>query len=453
MRSSARRSLSTGPGGTEARMSRSRSRSRKPGREEQYEQERWDELDRTRVSTIPAAAEEDEEDAREFDPRVDTEFRTPQELAAAERRTPQLEKSIRPSTSRIPLAKSPSVPLPQDVVDRDSPLPRSRHGSGAYNGSGNWDDMQYARRARSNSIGSQVLLDDGENATPPRPGSAHGEYSSPQKAKVPSKTPTSGARKASAANGTGRARSGSMKNGTNPPNNTNGSASRTTSAAQRPVSRGNHKSRPSTSGHAPPEGEPPWLAGMYKPDPRLPPDQQIIPTHAKRMRQEAWANEESRGGRGGRSDGPTVFDREGRPLNEEGWPVNPGSYSTRHGGAGGGAEWPLPSPNATSPGAAASEKEVARHPSPPLSLTPSRPGTSGGYKITPTIVNSPPQQTGIQKAGSPPLQQGQGQGQQGLGIHATATGPGADVEKAGMAGGDAGSGKSRKKGCGCCVVM
>ncbi|KAK4693694.1 hypothetical protein P7C71_g3755, partial [Lecanoromycetidae sp. Uapishka_2] len=27
---------------------------------------------------------------------------------------------------------------------------------------------------------------------------------------------------------------------------------------------------------------------MYKPDPRLPPDQQLLPTHAKRLQQEQW---------------------------------------------------------------------------------------------------------------------------------------------------------------------
>lgn len=32
-----------------------------------------------------------------------------------------------------------------------------------------------------------------------------------------------------------------------------------------------------------PEGDPPWLATMFKPDPRLPPEQQMLPTHAKRL--------------------------------------------------------------------------------------------------------------------------------------------------------------------------
>ena len=47
---------------------------------------------------------------------------------------------------------------------------------------------------------------------------------------------------------------------------------------------------------------------MYKPDPRLPPDQQIIPTHAKRMQQEQWESE----GRVG-----SMYDTDFRLLNTE----------------------------------------------------------------------------------------------------------------------------------------
>jgi len=44
---------------------------------------------------------------------------------------------------------------------------------------------------------------------------------------------------------------------------------------------------------------------MYKPDPRLPPDQQIIPTHARQMMQQQWEKE-------GKT--PTTYDREFAPL-------------------------------------------------------------------------------------------------------------------------------------------
>ncbi|KAF2834707.1 hypothetical protein M501DRAFT_943657 [Patellaria atrata CBS 101060] len=47
---------------------------------------------------------------------------------------------------------------------------------------------------------------------------------------------------------------------------------------------------------------------MYKPDPRLPPDQQVIPTHAKRMMQEKWEKEGKTG---------STFDKDFRLLNDE----------------------------------------------------------------------------------------------------------------------------------------
>ncbi|KAL7795091.1 hypothetical protein V8C37DRAFT_409025 [Trichoderma ceciliae] len=56
-----------------------------------------------------------------------------------------------------------------------------------------------------------------------------------------------------------------------------------------------------------PEGNPPWLANSYRPDPRLPPDQQIIPTVAKRLQQEKWEQEGTFG---------TAYDKDFRPLND-----------------------------------------------------------------------------------------------------------------------------------------
>jgi hypothetical protein len=44
---------------------------------------------------------------------------------------------------------------------------------------------------------------------------------------------------------------------------------------------------------------------MYKPDPRLPPDQQILPTHAKKLQQEQWQREGKL---------PSAYDRAFEPL-------------------------------------------------------------------------------------------------------------------------------------------
>jgi hypothetical protein len=81
---------------------------------------------------------------------------------------------------------------------------------------------------------------------------------------------------------------------------------------------------------------------MYKPDPRLPPDQQIIPTHAKRMQQEQWENDGKAG---------TIYDRDFRLLNTEelankrSSQIQPIDLEK----AQDNQEWPLPSPTKPSP--------------------------------------------------------------------------------------------------------
>ncbi|KAH6603269.1 hypothetical protein Trco_008044 [Trichoderma cornu-damae] len=55
------------------------------------------------------------------------------------------------------------------------------------------------------------------------------------------------------------------------------------------------------------EGNPPWMVNSYRPDPRLPPDQQLIPTVARRLQQEKWEQEGTFG---------TAYDKDFRPLND-----------------------------------------------------------------------------------------------------------------------------------------
>lgn len=373
-----RRSSNTGAG-AERRSSRSQSRSRKgvPKDEEQEEMPSdaygnaygaHEEYDRKRMSAIPAADEEEH-----YDPNVDYEFRTPQEVAADY----DLRHTIRPSTSRIPVSKASPVPVPSTVVDRDSPLPRSRHGSGA----GTWDEMQYQRKARSGSIGSQAMLDNEDGVkTPPRPGSSHMRSSaenSPPKSRLP--------------------RVGT--NGSQRPGSSHGNKARTASSTTKDrVASNGHKSRPSTSHAYNPEGDPPWISSMYKPDPRLPPDQQMLPTHAKRMMQEQWEREGISG---------TTYDRDLRLVSDEPLP----SPTERN-------KSPVPPPlnlnntrfepqKAPSPSRTPKLEVPSKSPTSPNStnmnawpLTPEserrsdptspRPGTSGGLKLTPTI-QSPPQ--------------------------------------------------------------
>ncbi|KAJ8112289.1 hypothetical protein OPT61_g5308 [Boeremia exigua] len=244
------------------------------------------------VSPIPAA----DEDAM-TDQQYHAWSPTSSEDPAPEMQPPSMRTNhnVRPSTSRIPLPKTSGIPVPAAVADRDAPLPRSRTGSANWNG----DIAAAGARVRSGSIGSQVLLDDimdekklghtRNNSSSASGSSMKQPPRSPVKAKTPGKT-TSAA--------------GSRKTSTT--SRTTSKARQTSGANKRPGTGGNTLSRP-TTGHRP-EGEAPWIATMYKPDPRLPPDQQIIPTHAKRMQQEQWENE----GRVG-----SMYDTDFRLLNTE----------------------------------------------------------------------------------------------------------------------------------------
>lgn len=349
--------------------SNSRSRSQTRHRSRKNSGEVADSLDaddhgthRRMVSTIP-----DEEPVREEQHMWDS--RTSEEVAAEREAwaSRNNHSTPRPGTSRIPIAKSTPAPVPSSFVERDAPLPRSRSGSV------NWGVEGLAERGarvRSGSVSSQVLLNDVAAALEPQaksPAQTTSSKSTPaktpsaQKAKAPAKTPVSGVRKTSTQQ---RSTSTPQTRGRNTSNNT---------SAKRPGTSSGSLSRPVT---ARPEGEAPWIATMYKPDPRLPPDQQIIPTHAKRMQQEQWEQEGKPG---------TIYDREFRPLNtEDAFPnkrasqIQPLDLSIEQPPQN-SPDWPLPSPTKASPE--------------------QRPGTNmksptnegGNYKLTPTIPPTNPQ--------------------------------------------------------------
>lgn len=361
-----RRSMSADPEGSHRRSSRSMSRSgsRRPISHDQNEIVHDEdyaaaypgqhELDRVRASTISAAAVGDMDGA-------DIDNRSPDEPSTGQSHQRHV---LRPSTSRIPIA-TPNMTT-SNTLGRDSPNDtRSRSGSGAW--SSKWDEIR-KEKGRSNSISSNVLLDDAENEriTPPssanKPSSA--DDNSPPKARVPKKRSPSGRRPS---------RPGSSHG--------NKAGARTPSATGR---------RPgSSSGQKYPEGEPPWLSTMYKPDPRLPPDQQMLPTHAKRMMQEQWEKEGKTG---------SIYDRQFNLLNDEqpGKPQPDVPTTPSEGANGPVSSNSVPAPltvfpppttngnNAWSP----TSKGDARSDGKSDSGSP-RPGTSGGYRITPTIPDTP----------------------------------------------------------------
>lgn len=315
--------------------------------------------------SIPTEHEEVEEDE---DSPANWDLRTPEEIAAEKEwsLTPQANHVIRPSTSRIPIAKTSPLPVPHTFVERDVPLPRSRKGSG------NWTGDAIAvngARVRSGSISSQFLLDEPRPSgellrTPVQPNFSHptsptngSPPRSPPKAKTPGKpTPTSGKRAVSAQK---------------PTSATKPRVTSATSPVKRPGTSGGSISRPSTSHR--PEGEAPWIATMYKPDPRLPPDQQIIPTHAKRMQQDQWESEGKHG---------SMYDRDFRLLNTDDFKdkrasqIQLSDLESQQFKQEDDPQWPLPSPTKPTP------ERIDTNVKSPTS-------EQGGYKLTPTIPQSP----------------------------------------------------------------
>jgi hypothetical protein len=312
-----------------------------------------DRYERRPVSTIPA---EDEEQYHAWSPANSDE-------AAPEMQPPssRTNHTVRPSTSRIPLPKTSGIPVPSTLADRDAPLPRSRTGSANWSG----DIAAAGARVRSGSIGSQVLLDDytdekqhghrRNNSSSASASSMKQPLKSPMKAKAPGKpAAAAGSRKTSTTSrNTAKSRQAS---GTN----------------RRPGTSGNTVSRP-TTGHRP-EGEAPWIATMYKPDPRLPPDQQIIPTHAKRMQQEQWETE----GRVG-----SMYDTDFRLLNTEDMggqrlsQIDPVALEKERESG----QWPLSSPD-KQPSPSGEKLEPVADKSPAVEQQPQ-------FKLTPTIPSAP----------------------------------------------------------------
>ena len=343
------------------------------------------------------------------DERMNWDLRTPEEIAAdpldSRSGNALAPASSKKNGSKIPVFAHSSLPISTGHIERTTPIPRKRHAS---LGAGEDEEFRFGTpRSRAGSIGSQVLLDEYENG---RPATSSGQpppmskYSSSPTKSTPLKSPTTstpGSRKTSS----GRKPSAAQK-----PRVTSGS-----STANRPVTRSGDD-RPRTAINRP-EGDPPWLATMYKPDPRLPPDQQIIPTHARKQQQALWDQEGAV---------PMTYDRNFSPL----------AVHT----ADGLQRTPTP-PRSPQKDRLSPDEKDNNSPWPLRSATSNsnlngRPGTSGGYSTMPNVkrsgtpVQSPPLEP---KAFSPrPSQQ--------------------RVQRVPQAPDDDEKG-DKSKGCGCCIVM
>lgn len=285
------------------------------------------------------------------------------------------------SKSRIPVAKISPAPIPVDFLERDAPATRKP-------GFPKLDEDPSISLPKSRSrSGSSNALDSVPKIQPTKRAVTEGS---------PKKTTSTGARKGTAPTKTNTQGRPKTRSG---PNLRNGSTTR-------PTTRSGELS-PSVTKSAP-EGDPPWMISAYKPDPRLPPDQQLLPTVAKRLQQEKWEQEGKFG---------NIYDKEFRPLNDEGFLKPPEvekpkeTEEGQQGQQGQQGEWPL-RPGAKSPNT-------------------SRPGTSS-YSTMPKIQGAP--------AASPrSVQQPQIQTAQNPRVPTEVEEPEEE--------------KPNKSGCGCCVVM
>jgi hypothetical protein len=293
-------------------------------------------------------------------------------------------------SSRIPVAKVSPVPIPTEHLARDTPLTRKRDASLSEE-----DTITYPKtRQRSSSTGNALAkstsnghVSQQSSGTTSQP--AKRTDSSPKKT-----TPGSGTKRPKPANGAAgrpRTRGGPSKDSTS------------SGTGTRPSTRSGERELSISS--RPMEGEPPWMVSAYRPDPRLPPDQQLLPTVAKRLQQEKWEREGKFG---------NVYDKEFRPLTDEGF-LRP------------------PEPDAVPKPEAEKEPQAEEHADWPLKpdTKPTLPGRTNSYSTMPKIVDKPtdplpsprspapqPQPTPVVRVPVPPEDS-----------------------------------PAKKKGCGCCIVM
>lgn len=204
--------------------------------------------------------------------------------------------SVGGRASKIPVAKASPVPIPPEQLERDRLLMRTRDSS-----PGDEESISYPKpRARSGSTGN-ILSKTATNGTLSQPTLQPNKPSSPKKT-----TSLSGSRKPSAGRPNGAAGRPKTRGGPSKDSTSSGGGTRpSTRSGERELSMGSSKQM---------EGEPPWMISAYRPDPRLPPDQQLLPTVAKRLQQEKWEREGKFG---------NVYDKEFRPLTDEGFSKPP----------------------------------------------------------------------------------------------------------------------------------
>ncbi|KAF4993904.1 hypothetical protein FGRMN_6151 [Fusarium graminum] len=209
------------------------------------------------------------------------DLRTPEEIAEEEKHA-YFTSNNHKGGSRIPVAKVSPVPISINCFERasrktsESP-DKERNLTNAKTRPGSSHMMKGSDAMSINSTFNSSLPAPKRNAPETSPKKATGGVRK-----------TSGPKTGTTATGRPKTRSGSIGNSI---------------STTRPTTRSGELS----PGSKAPEGDPPWMINSYKPDPRLPPDQQLLPTVARRLQQEKWEKEGKFG---------DVYDKDFRPLND-----------------------------------------------------------------------------------------------------------------------------------------
>ncbi|OJJ47593.1 hypothetical protein ASPZODRAFT_151076 [Penicilliopsis zonata CBS 506.65] len=356
------------------------------------------------------------------DDRRNWDLRRPEEIAAEDDRGlagMYRNPGLRKSSSRIPIATTSPVPIASDYVGRESPFQYTQQALT----DGDEEENEHSGTGKPRRASEPTTIDTLENAvmstsTPgSRPGS-RGLLGAPTKRSVSSnnnhnKTPSASlkGRPTAGAAGVSSSTSSSTARKTLPKPRA-ASTNSTAGTTQRPTTRGENRAINR------PEGDPPWLATMYKPDPRLPPDQQMVPTHARKLQQEQWEKE-------GKT--PTTYDRDFAPLavhrSTDQQPPAPAATEGEGGNEQDAAQAPvvpeIPSPLLTEKPPVEVDM-ISKSPKSPEPGT--RPTTATGYSPMPKVHSTPPMGLTQTPKWNPPV--------------VTAQEP-----------------PKEKSGCGCCTVM
>ncbi|KAK2009239.1 hypothetical protein LZ32DRAFT_683878 [Colletotrichum eremochloae] len=329
-----------------------------------------------------------------------SEDKMPEDMRSWDLRRPEEIESDEPywvssadkkSGSKIPVAKASPAPIPEFYLERNAPSGRRRSGGSEL------ETIAYPK-SRPRSSSANTL---GVNST-----------LQPAKRTATDVSPRKGSGGSSS---TGRKTSTQVKAGGK--SKTRGGKDSTGTAS------GNRQRHGDVSpGNKRPEGDPPWMVGSYRPDPRLPPEQQLLPTVAKRLQQEQWEREGKYG---------SVYDRDFRPLTADGLlkpPEAGSSTSPAEEEKQQQDEWPLKGEAPKSPTSPSIKQSNSYSTMPKISDKPvTSPIPSPRSPMSPMMSSQMPAET---------------QSVTRVPDHSSAAATPAGGEK-----------KKKSGGCGCCIVM